>query len=634
MDKIKNENVNINSDDIDNLSERNKNTNPPPIIIDEGVENIIVNKKESVNVRGYRNFYPWEQDNADKILAYKDITKNFGKLNLPKSALSKASPIRNRTNIIYRGTGGGGGGTTGGGRMVYTGVPEIYKSDGKPITGKSVIKRNHGTFRPSRIALNAPLVFVVGGIPIEPKQNGVLWYPGDETGREGYMWTKNKFANLTNFHVYVCKRSDNSGNGWDECTQIGKELGITFTKKILVGFSAGAGTMYSGVLARHGVGNWNVVHIVGPAISSQASCDKHLGIASGKVYYIQAGGIDKTSELADSVYKKQIAAKLPPTNVLTATGHHEGAQMSANWIAQNIKFNVEIKVTSKGTFESSDGGPGGVTVTPLSSSDLQKLRAKYKGQITEYIEKTPTPIAAPAPGGASTGRKFNTLVNGLGVVGANNKLVVSNTTRYGRVTYVGIVEGNKVLRPTAVTPKGQVGGQLNSNLLVKVDGNDYLEKKAAESFLLMQKAAAAENISISLESGYRPIGSAGTSKTGQEDWNLRRSGKQRGRTQWASWHDYKYRGGEVAAQPGNSNHGDGRAFDIKGNGVSPYNSRLTLGHQWVMLNGWKWGIYWGEAIMERWHFTFIPNIATESVPPGNIYLYDNNGNFINSPKQF
>jgi hypothetical protein len=38
--------------------------------------------------------------------------------------------------------------------------------------------------------------------------------------------------------------------------------------------------------------------------------------------------------------------------------------------------------------------------------------------------------------------------------------------------------------------------------------------------------------------------------------------------------------------------------------------------------------------MERWHFTFIPNIATEKIPPGNPYLYDNNDNFINSPKQF
>ena len=626
IDKIKKENVNANSDDIQNLSGKNKNTNPSPVIIDEGVENIIISNKENITTRSYRNFFPWEQDVADRIIASKDVNKNFTKVSLQKATLSKASPLLNKRTIIYRrGQSVGGGGGGGGGVVVtYTGIPETYKADGKPYSGNPIIKRNHGTLRPSKTYLNAPLVFVVGGIPQEPKQNGVLWYSGDETNREGYMWKKNGFGNLTNFHVYVCKRHDNSGNGWDECVQVAKEIGITFTKKILVGFSGGAGSMYSGVLSRHPIGNWNLVHIVGPAISNQESCDKHLSIASGKVYYIQAGGIDKTSELADTVYKKQIAAKLPPNNVFTATGHHEGAQMSSSWIAQNIKFNVTITVTSKETYSSG----AGISVTALTPAELEKLRAKYKGQITEYLEKTPTQISPPSPGGPSTGRKFTTLVNGLGLVGANNKLVTSRSQRYGNVTYVGIVESGKVLRPTSSRPNGQSNGQLNFSLLVRVDGNDFLEKSAAESFLLMQQAAKAQNITITLNSGYRPIGTRGNSGIGREDYELRARGLNRGRTQWASWYDDNYRGGELAATPGESNHGNGRAADISGTGVSPYNSTITLGHQWVMLNGWKWGWYWGEAIGERWHFTWIPNVSSTTAPPGTPYLYDVNGNII------
>lgn len=633
INTIKNENTNINSDDLNNLSEKDRKTNPSHLIIDEGVENIVISQSETPNAKSYRNFYPWEQNNADKILSYRSITKNFGKMNKATATLAKGTPIQSRTQIIYR-RGTTSGGTTsettgggGGGSIVWKGISETYRADGKPITGKSIIKGNNGTFRPSKIALNAPLVFVVGGVPIEPKENGVLWYPGDETSREGYMWKKNGFGGLSNFHVYVCKTAYNSGKGWDEITQLAKELGITFTKKILVGFSAGAFHMYSGVLKRHSIGNWDLVHIVGPAISNQDSCNKHLEIASGKVYYIQAYGIDKTSELADAVYKKQIADKLPQNHVFTAKGHHEGAQMSANWIGQNIKFNVSITITSKATFESG-GGPSGISVTALSPAELEKLRTKYKGQITEYLDKTASSgYKAPYPKGPTSRRKFTTLVNGLGLVGANNKLVVTNTKRYGNVTYVGIVEGNNILRPSASTPSGQSNGQLNVSLLVKVDGNDYMEKSAAESFLLMQQAAKAQNVTITVTSGYRPVGSRGSSGTGKEDHQLRESGRNRGRTQWASWYNYK-NGGELAAEPGTSNHGLGRAADIAGTGTSPYNKGITLGHQWVMLNGWRWGWYWGEALGERWHFTWVPNISTVTAPAGTPYLYDQNDNLI------
>lgn len=630
---VKKENINASTDDINGISSYNNSKRPSPIVIDNtGVERLTVD----ISKTSYRKLYPWEEEQKDNLVAYGNIQTNYGKLDAPKASLTKAKPIRLRQTIIYRqnpGTGVYGDPNV----VTWNNNSDIYKADGAPVSNTNLIMEKFGTFSPSNRYRNTPLVFVVGGIF---NSDG---YPGDATGKpgSGYMW-KFGFNNLRDFHVYVCKTQDSSGGGWAECVNIASRIGVTFTRKILVGFSGGAGYMYSGVLSKHGISNWDIVHIVGPAMSTQASCDKHLSIASGKVYYIQDGGPDKTSELADSKFKTQLANKLDPGHVITVKGHSAGAIKSAEWIKTNIILNTKIKVTSNAT-STSGGGGGGVPIVTADPAEIAKLKAKYKGQITEYLDTKNIPLLSPpSKGSYTTGRNYTTLINGVGVVGANNVVVKSSTGKYGVVTYVGIVKNGKVLRPTAITPDGQSNGRVHVSLITRVDKENLLEANAAKSFLLMKEQAAKEGINLWLTSGYRPIGEQLNGDKGYRDWSYRDTGarpkgysRQRWRTQWASWYNYKFKGGAPAAEPGSSNHGDGRAIDLDGSGKKIFPDKsISAGKQWVMMNGWKWGWYWGEIVSEDWHFTWIPNVSTPITNGGSNYLYDEYGNFLTTSAEF
>jgi hypothetical protein len=198
--------------------------------------------------------------------------------------------------------------------------------------------------------------------------------------------------------------------------------------------------------------------------------------------------------------------------------------------------------------------------------------------------------------------------------------------------YVARMDANgKEILPAAALDlqSTQKNGRLNTKLLVMVDdGNAILEKNCANAYIKMQQDAKAQGVELKLkftnaQAGYRSLGKRG-------DLAFRKKKSIKHRTQFAAREDYdeciRQKGlkncGRRAAAPvwddhGGSNHGWGRAIDI-----GPDKAQ-----DWIRLNGWRYGWYWGEAKTEEWHFTWVLSAGIDkTLGPGKFYLYDENGN--------
>ena len=132
---------------------------------------------------------------------------------------------------------------------------------------------------------------------------------------------------------------------------------------------------------------------------------------------------------------------------------------------------------------------------------------------------------------------------------------------------------------------GNVNGAIPFDSLQQISSNHFLEASAAEPFLNMVAAARADGISLTISDSYRDY-------DGQV--NARKS-----------------KGDDVAtATPGFSNHGWGRAIDVKG----------VRAQQWMLNNGalfgWvnpDWAKQSGKSF-EPWHFEYRPTPATATRP--------------------
>ena len=111
-----------------------------------------------------------------------------------------------------------------------------------------------------------------------------------------------------------------------------------------------------------------------------------------------------------------------------------------------------------------------------------------------------------------------------------------------------------------------------------------LYKDAAAAFNKMQDAAKADGVTIYVTSGYRNYAQQVEA--------------------------YKRYGPTLAAVPGGSNHGFGKAIDVwpAGSNLNCKDSANGYGHgakKWINLNGDRFGWYWGDAPNESWHFVYV-----------------------------
>jgi len=112
-------------------------------------------------------------------------------------------------------------------------------------------------------------------------------------------------------------------------------------------------------------------------------------------------------------------------------------------------------------------------------------------------------------------------------------------------------------------------------------GESKLNSKAAIDFNNMVKAAKLDGVDIEVSQGYRALGS-------------KERGCSDGFTQWCAWIKYKSGTGNLAAQPGSSNHGKGSAVDVKNCGKG------GKVHTWLSKNASEFNFR--PLASEDWHW--------------------------------
>jgi len=553
MDNIKKENIDVNENEVNSLSEYNFSKRKKVQIIDARSDDdyyrdideqtALINREQNIS----RNNYPWEEPVTDP----KYNSSNYGySANYTTTSLTTNIRRQKVKNVVKS--------SNGRSKTGYDNDRVVFKSNGEPFdkNKSKVISGKYGEFRASILNKNAPLVFVVGGIEVDGKN------PGQ------YMWEYG-FGKLNNFNVYNCKTAYDSGNSWNECAQILVDNGIQINNKILVGYSAGAATMFSGVLKQRAAENWDIIHVCGPTIKVLSQSTKYTDLIKtmgGRVYYFQAWGVNKDSEGADRLYKQKIAAMLPKENVIDTNNHPDSATKSAVWIGANIAFNKEIVLKGKTRR----------IITSDSSPDIQdeKYGAKLKGQSGKQKVATPfTPVA----GGSNT-----------------TTYAHPDGTKYKILP--GYSPGEDAIE--AVRSKGIKGyenGKIPDNLLLYIPGEGKEPKyrmyyTAVDSYMKMREAASKDGVKIRYTNCYR------TFKEQKDLW-FSSSRPLSERAGYISKPTFKKGMPETIENMigANSNHGWGLAIDVK----------ISEAKAWICANGDRFGWYWGDARRENWHFVYV-----------------------------
>lgn len=135
--------------------------------------------------------------------------------------------------------------------------------------------------------------------------------------------------------------------------------------------------------------------------------------------------------------------------------------------------------------------------------------------------------------------------------------------------------------------KGRNNGRLLTEGLLRVGGGNMLRPRAAKSFVAMRKAAREAGIKFKINDSYRTYG---------EQVDL---ANQIG----------LYSEGGLAAKPGTSKHGEGRAVDLSVGGYG------TDTYKWLKQNAGKFGFV-GDVDREPWHWEFNPKQFNKDIIEG------------------
>lgn len=556
--EIKKESVNASEQDLVTLTTSNRKST----IIDVRTD-FITTESDNRNIvlsdyNEYKrkNNYPWEENPNSKPKRKNPI----------KKIVTVPQAVQSNIPIYRPGMRRGIGGYAYGGVNV-AGVSDVFNSSGNAI-GARAQDGKYGIIKFSDTYKDGPLVFVIGGVAIEND----TWHPGlsNSKHKEGYMWEQG-FNNLNNFHVYNCKKSSDASNGWKECLSILSSKSIKITKKILVGFSAGAGNMYQ-VLNQESASNWSIIHIVGAYMPGNDDADRHVNMIKGlkepgRVFYFQVGGLDKESEGATVSNKKKIGALLSPSNIINTSSHNpDGPFKSSSWIKQNIKLNGTTVITQGGK---------SITVQVVSGNPIPEFGAKYKGE----------------SGTKETATTFVPQSNGGKLV--QNYKPIPEGTGHTSWSFV-MMPGAKSLDDVRGKPIPYENGNLPSNVLLRVDGECTSEfclmyYTAVSAYLAMKNAAAKEGVIIRYSNCYRPI------ELQLQYWKKNPNPRYVAKPE--------YRNGKWV---GKSNHGLGKAIDIsKYQRYGLTTTQQMSAQKWVAINGGRFGWYWGDAPSEDWHFVYV-----------------------------
>jgi hypothetical protein len=260
----------------------------------------------------------------------------------------------------------------------------------------------------------------------------------------------------------------------------------------------------------------------------------------------------------------------------------------------------------------------------ITAGRLREVRSKMKASVV-YITTSPSGVPDTfdqygnpygfTPKGASNdiddGSNHTIVLYGRERMGISKNTLkgkgwpfkyVPNTPGYGQTR----AEDSVMSRPIPGCRNAYIPNRLLSP--IKATLNPWSSEKrilyveAADAFNKMYDAALKDGITIHVSSGYRDYAEQAAT--------------------------YKKWGKEVAAEPGKSNHGWGKAIDVWPAGTAMQESYIrcllkndfsTLkwhgrtitrfqyesAKKWINMNGDRFGFYWGDAWNEDWHFTYI-----------------------------
>lgn len=144
---------------------------------------------------------------------------------------------------------------------------------------------------------------------------------------------------------------------------------------------------------------------------------------------------------------------------------------------------------------------------------------------------------------------------------------------------VGAAIGSNVKTPSVNSKNGNLSG----SDLKSIGGGHSLIPAAADAFIKMKAAAAAEKVDIKLSDSYRSL----SIQNSIFDWDhYKQTGNRRKKGTTVA-----------AAYPGTSNHGLGKAIDVSN----------RVAQTWIQKNGESYGWSWaeGRSVGEPWHFTYV-----------------------------
>lgn len=280
-----------------------------------------------------------------------------------------------------------------------------------PLEPRVELRSKWGRFKSSKKALNAPLVFCCGGIPVgadfacSSAELDCVTLPGE------YMWpenpdgsvgspsksvtydNKNGYSSLTDFHVYTpmytSGPSRKSGKHWKNydaktfATESWNELQTILTRykiqpsaKIILGFSGGVAFVTGNIATFGGKWTyWDTVLLAGawaPKGKNDAGV-KQIQQAKKQnpnTYYFSGGtaagaddfdnpGFDETAKL----YGKDF--------IKTSKGHMPLVPYTAKWIKDNVKVSSTGEAATPSGAATSTGTGGTPNTTPTGTGGVE-----------------------------------------------------------------------------------------------------------------------------------------------------------------------------------------------------------------------------------------------------------------------
>ena len=182
-----------------------------------------------------------------------------------------------------------------------------------------------------------------------------------------------------------------------------------------------------------------------------------------------------------------------------------------------------------------------------------------------------TPSASPAAGRTAAAAAASLLPAGAGGAGAGTFAAALAAAQDGAPT-VGAAAPAPAAALSAATPKGYGNGRIPPQALASIGGGERLWAPAAAAFERMRDAASAAGVRIGVNDSYRSFDE-------QVDM-ARRKGL--------------YSAGGLAAQPGTSDHGWGKALDLQLDGRA---------QSWMRANGERFG-FDDSTPREPWHWVY------------------------------